>query len=44
MAQLSDPGVMSDTAFQTIVENALHPQLAIQFSTDRGMAFSSQDA
>jgi hypothetical protein len=24
---------MSDTAFQTIVENALHPQFAIQVST-----------
>jgi hypothetical protein len=43
-AQLSDPSVMSDTAFQTIIKNALHPQFAIQVSTDRGMAFSSQDA
>jgi hypothetical protein len=43
-AQLSDPSVMSDTAFQTIFENALHPQFAIQVSTDGGMAFSSPDA
>jgi hypothetical protein len=43
-AALAKPTSVSDMTFQTIVKNSLHPELAIQVSTDRGTPFTSNEA
>jgi hypothetical protein len=43
-AALANSSELSDVAFQTIVEGAVHPKLAQQVSIDGGIAHSSNEA